>query len=855
MELHTSPRISGAALAACERYLDQLPIDMELRKCLLHTVSASEDASDPSAALLCLHEALAGEGFDLENPALASAERRLQFAYGTSLRGNIKASPGDISRKQQPSSMVAPPINRTPMAPNGWPPNPLLGMLGKLMNWLHLGDTQRNRLAGGNVIPDSPDPRGHWQRAGSARRLALLLLILTQTALATYSMMAVLPYHGEKPLEIAILMLFGILCAWVSAGFWTALMGYLVLQFGGDRHAISRSAAGDAPISSDARTAIIMPICNEHVARVFAGLRAIYESLEKSGNLQHFDFYVLSDSNDPDIRVAESEAWMEMCRNVGGFGRIFYRWRQHRIKRKSGNVADFCRRWGSNYRYMVVMDADSVMTGDCLSRLVQLMEANPNAGIIQTGPHAAGRDTFYARLQQFASRVYGPLFLAGLHYWQLGESHYWGHNAIIRVEPFIKHCALGRLPGRGSLSGEILSHDFVEAALMRRAGWAVWIAYDLPGSYEEMPPNLLDELNRDRRWCHGNLMNFRLFWAPGFHIAHRAVFLTGVIAYVSALLWLAFLLLSTWLLADHTLVEPEYFVQPEQLFPLWPEWHPERAMALFGVTAAWLFLPKLLGVALIVMRGAHQYGGVIRLLLSMLIEWLFSMLMAPIRMLFHTQFVLTALTGLRMQWKSPPREDVSTTWEMAFRRHGWHTLLGFIWGAAVYWLNPSFLLWMLPILGALVCSIPISVYTSGPEFGRLLRKWGFFLIPEEVQPPAELRSVQADLEYVTKQNDFTQAVTDPGVNALVCSIGIGRDSRSGPLRSLRSRMIDMALRNGPDALSNQEKMILLNDVHAMSHLHFQVWSSPSAHPAWFLAKIRLQRVQPFGMEFTNPAYA
>jgi len=831
--------MSGPALAVCERYLDQLSVVPELRQSLLRKVAASEDATDPSAALLCLHEALAGEGFDFDNPARTSARQRLQLSYGKPL---AEADSG---------LTCAPEINRAPMVPSSWPPNPVLAVLGKLGRLLRLNNVREPRP----IPSDSPDPRGHWHRAGSIRRTVLLLLVLAQSAMATYSMTAVLPYHGEKPLEIAVLSLFAVLCAWVSAGFWTALMGYLVLQFGGDRHAISRSAANDAPIPADARTAIIMPICNENVARVFAGLRATYESLAKSGNLQHFDFFVLSDSSDPDTRVAESEAWLELCRSVNGFERIFYRWRQHRIKRKSGNVADFCRRWGNNYRYMVVMDADSVMTGDCLSRLVQLMEANPNAGIIQTGPHAAGRDTLYARLQQFASRVYGPLYLAGLHYWQLGESHYWGHNAIIRVAPFIKHCALGRLPGRGSLSGEILSHDFVEAALMRRAGWAVWIAYDLPGSFEEIPPNLLDELNRDRRWCHGNLMNFRLFWAPGFHVAHRAVFMTGVIAYVSALLWLGFLLLSTWLLAEHTLVEPEYFVQPKQLFPVWPEWHPERAMALFGVTAAWLFLPKLLSAALIVMQDARAYGGTIRLLISMLLEWVFSMLMAPIRMLFHTQFVLAALTGLRIQWKSPPREDAATPWNTAIRRHGWHTLLGMAWGVAVYWLNPSYLLWMTPILGALVLSIPISVVTSSPELGRKFRKLGLFLIPEESRQPEELQSVQTEMEYVVKQHDFSEAVTDPGVNALICSLGTSRQHPSETLTRHRRHLVDTALKNGPDALTAQQRMILLNDAEAMSHLHFQVWASSAAHASWFRVEVQTPKVRTFGMEFVKPAYA
>ncbi|MCF3996749.1 glycosyltransferase, partial [Pseudomonas aeruginosa] len=177
-----------------------------------------------------------------------------------------------------------------------------------------------------------------------------------------------------------------------------------------------------------------------------------------------FDFFVLSDTNDPDIAVAEQQAWLELCRETKGFGKIFYRRRRRRVKRKSGNIDDFCRRWGGDYRYMVVMDADSVMSGDCLAKLVRLMEANPEAGIIQTAPKASGMDTLYARMQQFATRVYGPLFTAGLHFWQLGESHYWGHNAIIRMQPFIDHCALAPLPGKGSFAGAILSHDFVEAA-------------------------------------------------------------------------------------------------------------------------------------------------------------------------------------------------------------------------------------------------------------------------------------------------------------------------------------------------------------------------------------------------------
>lgn len=304
------------------------------------------------------------------------------------------------------------------------------------------------------------------------------------------------------------------------------------------------------------------------------------------------------------------------------------------------------------------------------------MEANPNAGIIQSSPKASGMDTLYARCQQFATRVYGPLFTAGLHFWQLGESHYWGHNAIIRVKPFIEHCALAPLPGEGSFAGSILSHDFVEAALMRRAGWGVWIAYDLPGSYEELPPNLLDELKRDRRWCHGNLMNFRLFLVKGMHPVHRAVFLTGVMSYLSAPLWFMFLALSTALQVVHALTEPQYFLQPRQLFPVWPQWRPELAIALFASTMVLLFLPKLLSILLIWCKGTKEYGGFIRVTLSLLLEVLFSVLLAPVRMLFHTVFVVSAFLGWEVVWNSPQRDDDSTPWGEAFMRHGSQLLLG-----------------------------------------------------------------------------------------------------------------------------------------------------------------------------------
>ncbi len=729
-----------------------------------------------------------------------------------------------------PTLPMAPDLRRAAMRPHPWGAlNPLRRGVSSL--WRRAGAIP---LRGGDRV-DGPHAAESWRAGGSVRRLVLLALMLAQTALATQSMTSVLPYQGTQPLEMLALALFAILFCWVSAGFWTALAGFLVLWRGGDRYAVSRHAADDVVVDAAARTAIVMPICNEDVARVCAGLRATYESLRRSGGLAAFDFFILSDSNDPDTCAAELVAWEQLCRELDGFGRIFYRRRRRRVKRKSGNIDDFCRRWGSAYRYMIVLDADSVMSGDCLTTLVRLMEAHPGAGIIQTAPRAVGRDTLYARIQQFAGAVYGPLFTAGLHYWQLGESHYWGHNAIIRIAPFMAHCALAPLPGRGSLSGEILSHDFVEAALMRRAGWGVWIAWDLDGSYEELPPNLLDELKRDRRWCHGNLMNFRLVAARGMHAVHRAVFVTGALAYLSAPLWFAFLVLSTVLLAQHTLVEPQYFTEPRQLFPTWPQWHPGRALALFSATATLLFLPKLLGVALACAGGARKFGGVAGVLVSMLLEWLFSMLLAPVRMLFHTRFVLAALLGWRQGWQSPPRADAQTGWGEAVRQHGWQTLLGLGWGGVVAWLNPAFLPWMLPIIGALVLAPLLSVWSSSVAPGRRARKWGLFLIPEEVAPPVEVSAAFAAGQGAAiggSSTEFADAVRDPAVNMLACAAARPRYKLPPATRSARARLLARALEEGPQALTPAERLAVLGDALLLAALHDEVRRGRYAHVGW-----------------------
>ncbi|MBP0597728.1 glucans biosynthesis glucosyltransferase MdoH [Herbaspirillum sp. LeCh32-8] len=855
MELHITPQLrqTSAASQALEDYLARLPLSPEQR----HELAARAGAIASGDPVADLHRVLAeasgraaGESI---TPAQASVDARLHLMYPAAGDAPAAASVPPIGEDRgEPHIAVAPPLNRKSMVPRPW------GELNPFSRWVEEENRRlerrpsrwrRKKKAAAPEHPpephyvedhldksDAPDPKGHWQHTGNIRRITLLILMVLQTSMATYFMSDVLPYHGTKPLEMLVLGLFALLFLWVSAGFWTAMTGFLVLMRGDDEYLISHEKAGNKDIARDARTAIVMPICNEDVARVFAGLRATYESLERTGQLEHFDFFILSDSGEADICAAETAAWAALCRETGGFGRIFYRHRRRRVKRKSGNLDDFCRRWGADYRYMVVLDADSVMTGDCLTKLTRLMEEHPGAGIIQTAPRAAGRDTMYARIQQFSTRVYGPLFTAGLHYWQLGESHFWGHNAIIRLKPFMKHCALAPLPGRGNLSGPIMSHDFVEASLMRRAGWSVWIAYDLDGSYEEMPPNLLDELSRDRRWCQGNLMNFRLFLARGMHVVHRAVFVTGVMAYVSAPLWALFLILSTILLAAHTLIDPQYFTSPRQLFPIWPEWHPEKALALVSATATILFLPKILAVLLFAVKGARGFGGALALFVSMVIELLFSMVLAPVRMLFHTRFVLGAFLGWNAGWKSPPRADNETGWGEAMRRHGWHSVLGLVWGGLVYWLNPSFIWWLIPIAGSLAVSVPVSVLSSRVSFGRGLRRAGLFKIPEETSPPFELLETVRHFNETPALPGFVEAVVDPSFNALVCATAHAHPTVPKLTQHLRDKLVRTALKDGPDALNDKQKNSLLEEPGLLSQLHQAVWSGvPEVHADWLAA--------------------
>ncbi|MES2412525.1 MAG: glucans biosynthesis glucosyltransferase MdoH [Pseudomonadota bacterium] len=634
-----------------------------------------------------------------------------------------------LREERHPNSVTAPPVNRGSMAPRPW-----RGF------WRSMGAVALRPLVA-MMSPATPAPSGKqlqaqklqpWQYAAIRRRTTFTLLTLVSTIIATRLFIDMQPDYDNAWLQYGQIALFALLSAWVVTGFMTAMMGFYVTLFG-DAHSLSSKKVQHHTLDPATRTAIIMPICNEDVRTVFAGLRATCESVSGTSHVRAFDVFVLSDSNDKSIIRAERAAWEELRTELAGHPEqpqieVYYRLRKRRTDRKAGNVADFCRRWGKDYRYMVVLDADSVMSGDCLVSMVKLMEANPTAGIIQTATQAIGHVTLHARAQQFASRVTGRLFTLGMQFWQMGESHYWGHNAIIRIEPFMQHCALAHIKGTGGMSGSIMSHDFVEAALMRRAGFHVWLVADLVGSYEQQPPDLLAELQRDRRWCQGNLQNSRLIAEPGIHPVHRSMFGTGAMAYLSAPLWLCFMTLGTalWLSGS----------------PMIADWElvPGELMALWAWTLCMLFLPRILGIAAILINRQQQsYGGIASLLGSALLETLIALLQAPVRMLAHSLFVVVALTGLKLEWKSPPREAAAVPWRHALRQLAPMSGLIVLLAVGIFFIDARALVWLLPVGLPLLLAIPMTVLTSKVGVGRAMRAQNFLLIPEETRSPAVLR--------------------------------------------------------------------------------------------------------------------
>lgn len=604
-------------------------------------------------------------------------------------------------------------------------------------------------------LKKAPGVRFRWQPLSTfLARVITFGGALALTVYAAHQMYLIISLTAVTRMQWLLLVLFVITFAWIALAAAGSVAGLL---FGHPRR-----NGGRTPEGTRGKTVLLMPVYNEDPACTCAALCAMADALIARQQNDHFEIFIISDSTNPDVWVQETAAVTHLRQQLQGRMAVWYRRRYFNTARKAGNVQDFVVRWGARYDYMVVLDADSLIAAQTLEFMVEEMDADPNCGILQTLPRLYAGKTLFARLQQFAGAVYGPVVAHAITAWQGDDGNYWGHNAIIRTQAFASAAGLPVMPGPRPFGGEILSHDFVEAALIRRAGWSVRMAPAQPGSWEESPPTLLDSAIRDRRWAQGNMQHLGVIPTRGMRWPNRMHMIIGVMSYLASPLWMAMMTVGLLISGQIATQNFEYFTEEFQLFPNWPVFDSQRMIDLFIFTMVILLLPKILGYLLGLFRRDIRSGmGPIRLTLSALVELLFSILFAPIFMMLHSTQLWEILSGKDSGWSTQQRDVKGTDWRLLFARHWFHTLSGVALTAALIWLKNPLLYWMLPTVVGLILSIPLSALSGSKRFGNFLAWFGLLRIPEEAHPPAEMCERERYLQL------FSEAVSPVTVETLL----------------------------------------------------------------------------------------
>ncbi|PZU46063.1 MAG: glucans biosynthesis glucosyltransferase MdoH [Sphingomonas sp.] len=553
------------------------------------------------------------------------------------------------------------------------------------------------------------------------RRLLLICATAVIGMIASTEVRIALDRDDTGFLDVLLLLLFVPLFSWIAFGFVSASVGFAKLISGGH--------AGFVPVPHARetlahRTAVLMPVHNEPVEATFGRIEAMLHSLDAAGGAGAFDFFILSDSSELHGRL-EEQAWARLA--AATQVRLYYRRRPANIGKKPGNVADWVRRFGAAYAHMIVLDADSMMSGHAMIGLASIMETRPTVGLLQTVPMIVNARTFFQRWMQFASYAYGPVASAGLVWWSGSEANFWGHNAILRTQAFAQSCGLPDLPGTTPFGGMIQSHDMVEAALLRRRGWAVHMVM-IDESYEEFPPTVVDHAIRDRRWAQGNLQHLRLIDAAGFHWASRLHLLIGASAYLTSPAWLLLILAE---IAQALLGNRDLLVNGP-------------AAHILLLTILCLFGPKLMGVIWI-LADSHrlrQFGGGFVLLKSTLLEILLSILFAPVAMVNQTKALAGLTLGISSEWTAQSREAQGITLREILPRTREHLVLGLVL-LSVALVNPVLALWLSPVTAGLLAAPWLIAFSSRVTLGDRAHAAGFFLVPrpaisaQDLPPPAQ----------------------------------------------------------------------------------------------------------------------
>jgi membrane glycosyltransferase len=564
------------------------------------------------------------------------------------------------------------------------------------------------------------------------RRLLVASLNLVTIGVLAYFMGRVLGDDGWTALDVGIFVSFVVGTPWTVVGFWNAVLGFYLLHFASSPMAkvspFLKAGRRNTPISY--RTAVLMTLRNEDPARAFARLSIVRQSLEATGYGDRFDYFVLSDTSDMDVAAAEErlfDAWQ------GSFphqGRAVYRRRERNDGYKAGNLRDFVQRWGDKYDVMLPLDADSLMAGSEIVRFVRIMQAHPRLGILQSLVVGTPSPSAFARVFQFGMRHAMRSYTMGSAWWMADCGPYWGHNAFIRVAPFAAHCEMPVLPGKAPLGGYVLSHDQVEATLMRRAGYEVRVAPVEVGSWEDNPPSILEFTKRDLRWCQGNMQYFRLLGIPGLKPLSRLQIFLAILMYLGSLAWMTMIVLSAL-----KVFEPGMMSQTQI----------SMGMTLFFTCFMMSLAPKLAGMLdAAVSRGSMaRYGGPVRFISGSLLEISFSVLFAPVASFRCAIFMIGLLFGRATIWNGQQRDVQGLSWATAIGGLWPQTLFGFALFTLLYVKAPGALVWAAPLLLGLVLAAPFAVLTASPAFGQFLARIGLCAVPEEFDMPLELRKLIA----------------------------------------------------------------------------------------------------------------
>lgn len=612
--------------------------------------------------------------------------------------------------------------------------------------------------------PLSTSPASTW-----LARFVITAITLGLTLFFAYRLYEALEPTGIGVLEGLFIVLATACFVWVSIGMSVALLGFVLMRFS-PAPAIPYIPPADTPLKT--KTALLFPIYHESPARIAATIEELAKDLSERGYGDKFSIFVLSDTGPGPDRDQEAQTFEILKWIIASRMEMFYRSRDENVGKKAGNVQDWIVRHGGEFDHFVVFDADSVMSAETLIRLAAAMEQNPHAGLIQTVPRLIASRPIFARLQQFAHAAYGPILARGLSAWSGQSANYWGHNAIIRTRPFAKYAGLPKLNGSPPFGGHIQSHDFVEAALLRRAGWAVYLAPQLDGSYESSPPTLIDSAVRDRRWVQGNLQHLALISVRGLTLTSRVHLFMGAYGYLVAAFWVALMLVGILLSFPHEVGDEVKATRVDELLT-------GEAQAVLLATVTALFLPKALGLINWLLTTRRTVSLATRTLAGCLIEVALSVVLAPIHLITHLQAIIEIIRGRDSGWAAQRRDAVGVSLAEALRFHINHVLIGLALAgialSASWWL----LAWMSPVAVGLILSPWITWLTSqrpSPTLASVLAT------DEDLHQPSIVRRVEMRTSKWQRFCAFTtrRAAQETAVAATIAEHFSG--AASAPLR-------------------------------------------------------------------------